>query len=1115
MTSFFNFGDNNMRTLFNFLQDALAKNNEFEIRFGKFYQDKSRDGKHHTNFDSNMETNSFYNLKRMFEKQNIAKQVKRTKEFIYQSKGQNGSIKRIVDLDNNSETTMLKQSLRKYDVYDYDLRMSVSYERKGVSIPNEKDLVLTRTKDRTSFRLPFGSLDLTVVQEDKEDKNVTKYEVEMEITSMDQNMIITYLMIVLQNRQDNFFVIPGNEKRRVVTEYRGIVQNNYFVGAQPETLHKEKISKLYKSEYSVTDKADGERTFMIIDKNGGVYFMDSNLNKVFKTDLVSCKLEESSQEEDTSSTLSSLSCDDQNSKKLYYSTIIDGELIKHDNKIYFMAFDILAYNNRDLRGKQEYNLRKRLDRLTHIVKTLSSSKYYAVSVKHYYFGNVFSGSKKILDSVDQKFYENDGLIFTPINEPYPLVKKWQNLLKWKPSELNTIDFYARKATGESSNGISVWKLYVQGEIQNEVKHKTQTVLFDVNALCGNDTQSKVITYETTFADDLVDPTTGELYKTNTVIEFRWDFSLNTFVPLRTRWDKTVNPKKHGNFSKVACDIWNNINNPIEKEYLLKFYSNVKSSNDDFFFERMRRYHNKIKEYLYNKYCKDTSSLLELCSGRGGDMHKWIYNNIKNVIGYDISEKSIEECKRRLETTKIKSDYKYEFYKLDLTRDDSSDIIYNTLSTSGISGTTVDTICCQFGVHYFFKSEKTLDNIINVLDKTLKNGGHFIVTFMDNKCLDNLFGDKKIVSYEIDNEIVYLLERESLGIQSKFGNGLKITLNGNNILGEGSEEWIIDFDDFSKRMESRGYKCIETELFSKLYNPKMTGVELQECERNISFLNRYCIFEKVQPNNIDVHIRNQIVFDNMSTCFDFNTIDLHQKNIIVQRIGSLYNIVDLINCIEYRYYKNDIQNVELDNIPENIIPVINTMFNDLRIQYQPVFIKDPLNFSEYSESNNQIYFTYHKHIIEKRTETVSDTTEENVEYNNWYIIMYKDQLLFNKPISPPTQPQNEIISQPTQPQNEIISPPTQPQNEIISPPTQPQNGIISTPTPTPPPTLTSPPTQPQDDDIKHQLLQDYNTAKDSNVKLTIKVLKDFLQRVDLKLSGKRDELQQRLETYLMV
>ena len=1091
MTSFFNFGDNNMRTLFNFLQDALAKNNEFEIRFGKFYQDKSRsnDGRHHTNFDSNMETNSFYNLKRMFEKQNVPKQVKRTKEFIYQSRGQNGSIKRIVDLDDNSETTMMKQSIRKYDVYDYDLRMSVSYERKGVSVPNESDLVLVRTKDRTSFRLPFGSLDLTVVQEDKghkEHKSVTKYEVEMEITAMDQNMIITYLMIILQNRQDNFFVIPGNERRRVVGEYRAIVQNNYFVGAQPETLHKEKISKLYKSEYSVTDKADGERAFMVIDKDGSVYFMDNNLNRVFKTDLVSCKSEESSQE-DTSSTLSTLSSCNENSKKLYYSTVIDGELVKHDNKIHFLAFDILAYNNRDLRGKPEYNLRKRLDRLTHISKTLSNSKYYVVSVKHYYFGNVFSGSKKILDSVDEKFYENDGLIFTPINEPYPVVKKWQNLLKWKPAELNTIDFYAKKVNGESSSGISVWQLYVQGEIPQEVKHKTQTVLFDVNALCGNDNQSKAVTYETTFADDLIDSTTGELYKTNTVIEFRWDFSLHKFIPLRTRWDKTVNPKKHGNFSKVACDIWNNINNPIEKEYLLKFYSNVKSGNEDFFFERMRRYHNKIKEYLYNKYCKDTTSLLELCSGRGGDMHKWIYNNIQNVIGYDISEKSIEECKRRLETTKIKNDYKYEFYKLDLTRDDTSDIICNTLASSGTLS-TVDTVCCQFGVHYFFKSERTLDNIINVLDKTLKQGGHFIVTFMDNKCLDDLFGDKKSVSYEIDNEIVYLLERESLEIQSNFGNALKITLNGNNILGEGSDEWIIDFDDFCKRMESRGYRCIETELFSKLYNPKMAGVELQECERNISFLNRYCVFEKVQPKNIDIHIRNQIVFDNMTTEFDFDTIDLHQKNIIVQRISSLYNIVDLVNCIEYRYYKNDIKNAELDNIPENIIPVIETMFNDLRIQYKPIFIKDPLDFSEYSESNNQIYFTYHKHTVEKRSETVTDSNEENVEYNNWYIIMYKDQLLFKKPIE---QTPNEIQEIPNE--TTVLLPIEEKRASNILKQQLEQSAS----------------------NIRQQLLEEYNTVKDSNAKLTIKILKDFLQRVDLKLSGKRDELQQRLETYLMV
>jgi hypothetical protein len=284
---------------------------------------------------------------------------------------------------------------------------------------------------------------------------------------------------------------------------------------------------------------------------------------------------------------------------------------------------------------------------------------------------------------------------------------------------------------------------------------------------------------------------------------------------------------------------------------------------------------------------------------------------------------------------------------------------------------------------------------------------------------------------------------------------------------------------------------------------------------------------------------------------------------------LYNIVDLVNCIEYRYYKNDIKNVELDNMPEKIIPIIEKMFNDLRIQYKPIFIKDPLDFSEYSESNNQIYFTYHKHTVEKRSETVTDSNEENVEYNNWYIIMYKDQLLFNKPVEQITneilEPTRNEILEPTQ--NEILEPtrneilePTQ--NEILerllaedlqnlerveaerveeerglitkllelskliveeerveeerveaervqllqeSEPTQ--NEILE-------PTRNEILEQTRND-IKQQLLQDYNTAKDSNVKFTIKILKDFLQRVDLKLSGKRDELQQRLETYLMV
>jgi len=80
--------------------------------------------------------------------------------------------------------------------------------------------------------------------------------------------------------------------------------------------------------------------------------------------------------------------------------------------------------------------------------------------------------------------KNDGLIFTPVNEPYPKTKKWSSLLKWKPAELNTIDFFAVKIG--SDNNIGKWQLYVQGTLPSDIKgalsdkrQTTQIVLFDI------------------------------------------------------------------------------------------------------------------------------------------------------------------------------------------------------------------------------------------------------------------------------------------------------------------------------------------------------------------------------------------------------------------------------------------------------------------------------------------------------------------------------------------------------------------------------------------------------------------------------------------------------------
>jgi hypothetical protein len=130
---FFDFGVNNTNTLVNFLQEALAKNNEFEIRFGKFYQN-TVGNERKTAFDSTVDIDFFYALKRMFEQYNSKKEYKNTREIIYKNEQKNGNIKRIIDLSDNSETVILKNSLRKYDIYDYDLRLSIASEKTLVGV---------------------------------------------------------------------------------------------------------------------------------------------------------------------------------------------------------------------------------------------------------------------------------------------------------------------------------------------------------------------------------------------------------------------------------------------------------------------------------------------------------------------------------------------------------------------------------------------------------------------------------------------------------------------------------------------------------------------------------------------------------------------------------------------------------------------------------------------------------------------------------------------------------------------------------------------------------------------------------------------------------------------
>jgi SAM-dependent methyltransferase len=1035
-TNYFNFGSKNDQAFMDFIKQVGGKGLEFEIRFGSYTYDRERK---HFNFHSSVDVDFCMRLKKSMNHQNIPKMYINTLEYIVPHANGKATFRKIINLETGEETFLQKNPLRKYNVVDYDIRFALSAEQPTENLnPKlfENSECFSREKKRTRYTLEFGWLDITEVKQT--DSKASHYEVELEIKDKTKiGMVYAFTQFMLQTRQNNFFITSYFERRNVITEYRQLVSAPFFVGAQPETLHKDQISKLYKEQYSVTDKADGERAFMVITNTKMVYLLDTNMQKVSKTDIVS---------------------------PIHFSCILDGELMVENNMYVFKVFDLLCFDGQDIRGIVEYNLIKRLDQARGIVNSLKASPMYTVVMKEFHYKNVFLGAQVILDRVEAEGLPNDGLIFTPMNEPYPKSKKWSNLLKWKPASQNTIDFYAVKDTTETD----VWQLYVQHTPETKrnpgEKVFTRPVLFDIEKLAGPQ-DGNPCTYITKIPQNMIDPSTGEPFQSNTVIEFKWDKEEKCFVPLRTRWDKTVNPRKHGNFSKVACDIWYSIHNPIDKDFLLKF-NNL--DNHDTHFERMRKFHNKIKEHLYNKYCRGTSSLLELCSGKGGDLYKWYHNDIKLVQGYDICEKSVEEGKRRLgqlESRAGKLDY--HFNVLDLSTEKAAHVV-KSISKQQTKGHGYDVICCQFGIHYFFGSQDCLKNVLSIVKDNLKASGVFIITFMDANCISNLMKGQNQISKQVDNETVYLLQTptQPLGL---YGNKLKISLNGNNYLGSGSEEYIIDFGRFTTVMQEFGFECADSQLFKDFYaNCISSGqhdiqcqVDLTQVEQDISFLNRYAVFVKSDSHSQpSVSLSNGVSVVQEGKPKVHNIIDLHANNLTAIRVNDVYDIIDVLNCIQYKHCKHNFINQDIEKMED-----LELLFKkDLNGLYTPVYVQDPATLESWKDIgmnmfDGLLYFTSFTMTIErKETQAPMDGEGDTgpQEYTNWYLLFYKNKIFFNAT--------DVLVNIPINEQTQV--------------------------------------------DTVSQLRIEFEQAKNSN-KLTVKLLKELLKKAGLKTTGNKEELQQRL------
>jgi len=455
--------------------------------------------------------------------------------------------------------------------------------------------------------------------------------------------VIKYVLMGLQGTN---YPISYPEQREMMSNYmklimgaefnaekHGRVKTSNFIGPSPYTLQINNIVAInpdsnipnIRSDYTVTDKADGERFLVYISNTGRIYMISSNMNVLFTGALTE--------------------------NKEVFNTLIDGEIVHHDkNGKYinlYLAFDIYYFNKTDVRGfafvpkkAEDIPTKYRLPLLKNVFKNLNAKSVLGgdedspmrFECKRFYptnpADNIFASCNFILAREAEGLFEyiTDGLIFTPaslgvgsskLGSAGPLKKiAWEYAFKWKPPQYNTIDFLVK--TVKSQNGADETTPIFQDGMNTEAlsqlsEYKTVILCvgYDPNQHgylnpCQDVLDDKLPHFknnddENTYKPAEFVPTNptdvgagianillkrddtgtnqmfteeGEVFRDDTIVEFRYEMSAVKkwqWIPLRMRYDKTARYKQgfneFGNAYNVANSNWHSIHHPITSDMI--------------------------------------------------------------------------------------------------------------------------------------------------------------------------------------------------------------------------------------------------------------------------------------------------------------------------------------------------------------------------------------------------------------------------------------------------------------------------------------------------------------------------------------------------------------------
>jgi hypothetical protein len=327
-------------------------------------------------------------------------------------------------------------------------------------------------------------------------------------------------------------------------------------------------------------------------------------------------------------------------------------------------------------------------------------------------------------------------------------------------------------------------------------------------------------------------------------------------------------------------------------------------------EAMKNFHNLyVKKLLIKSVSKNGETLIDYACGKAGDLPKWIDSKLSFVFGIDVSKDNLENrlngaCTRYLNARKENKNMPYALFvhgnssqnirngsamlndkAIQITRavfgngPKEKEIIGPAVTRQfgkGQDGFNVSS--CQFAMHYFFQNPDTLQGFLRNLSECTKYQGYFIGTAYDGKKIFDLLKKKnpgESIQITEDGKKIWEIIKsydhtKFLDDSSSLGYRIDVFQESINQL---IPEYLINFNYLERIMLNYGFQLIDLDearslglpkgcgFFNELFDEMINEIsknkfkasnygkapDMTSYEKNISFLNKYFVFKKINKH----------------------------------------------------------------------------------------------------------------------------------------------------------------------------------------------------------------------------------------------------------------------------